>query len=165
MPSFEVQPLDCLEMPEPISFNRTDISNFVVPWDDFKFLLLKHFNFSGYSMSKFHDYIYEWKEYRLFDCPNWEKLDDIDIFDQVHWKNKFEGDLYVVTDPSYRKVLGPFKINGFVLRKFVNEHQKIFGEHFFETDVEIISFEKKLFWLFHHNGASATVDLSDVDFC
>lgn len=100
----------------------------------------------------------------MFDCPNWESLDDLDIFEQVRWERKFEGDLYVVTEASYRKELGPFKINGFLLRKFVSEHHKIFGEAFFNIDVEIISFENRLFWLFHHNGASATVSLSDIDF-
>lgn len=141
-----------------------DISHFVVPWDDFKFLLLENFNFSGRSLSAFHEHVFERKECQLFDCPNWESLDDLDIFEQVRWERKFEGDLYVVTEASYRKELGPFKINGFLLRKFVSEHHKIFGEAFFNIDVEIISFENRLFWLFHHNGASATVSLSDIDF-
>lgn len=68
-----------------------------------------------------------------------------------------EGELIFVTDASYKKDLGPFRVDAASIREFVREHYKNFGEHFLETDVIIINMEIKVVWIFHHEGVYSLV--------
>ncbi len=64
----------------------------------------------------------------------------------------FCGELHIITEVSYHKLEGPFKVNSFTINNFVASHLKIFNECFINGDVIIINFFEKWIWLFHHEG-------------
>ncbi|MES0809695.1 hypothetical protein ABLO27_09455 [Roseibium sp. SCPC15] len=141
------------------------ISDYFASWEEFSSLLHEKFNYPNRYPSKFIEYVFtNIQKFEYEYIPNWEDLDDTEIFDIVCWKKNYDGQLYVITDALYEKGRGPLKIDGFFLRELVQKHRAFFGEPFFNGDVLMISFEKKFIWDFHHNGASANIDLSNIEF-
>ncbi len=66
-------------------------------------------------------------------------------------------DLSIVTEKVFDLDLEPFKINSEVIREFVQYHNKKYGR-FFYGDLIIISPDKKIMWIKHHEGAYSLVD-------
>ena len=62
------------------------------------------------------------------------------------------GELYVVTDYCYEHNHGPFIVRANEIESFVNTFKDIFGMPFYSTDVIIVNFEKKILWVFFHEG-------------
>lgn len=139
----------------------------MVPWEEFRSLLQTCFKYSPpspkFGDSQFLDHIATiFQRTDLKWRPGWEEIEDSQLFEQVSWKKTYDGEIYVVTEALYVRDYSPLKINGFILNALIREHQDLFGEPFFDSDVTIISFEKKLIWAFHHSGASTYIDLSHL---
>ena len=89
--------------------------------------------------------------------PNWENLDDIQLYNLLEKIERPQGDLYVVTEAAYRKSKGPFCVSSDEIRGFVEEHLNTFGECFFNGDVLILSVDQNTIWIFHHEGVYSTI--------
>ncbi|GLS25726.1 hypothetical protein [Marinibactrum halimedae] len=91
------------------------------------------------------------------DLSDWENLEDLEIFEKLKNLNEFNGEVYVVTEASYKDGLGPFKLNSINLELFVENHLNLIGECFFNGDVLIVDPENLCMWVFHHEGVFAFI--------
>jgi hypothetical protein len=126
----------------------------LITWVFFKTLVKKHFNIDFVKIDDFFKKDTEW-----ISLNDYEDLNDDEILNSLEHLREFEGTLYIVTDASYQKELGPFQVESANIKSFVSNHIENFGERFLETDVLIINFELKLAWIFHHEGVYALVNL------
>jgi hypothetical protein len=83
-----------------------------------------------------------------------------EMFELLATLTDFQGGLFIVTDNSYEKNLGPFAIDASNIREFARDYLRNFGEQLFNTDVLVISLQLKLVWIFHHNAVYGLVDLN-----
>lgn len=89
----------------------------------------------------------------------WDEIEESEIFDMLERLNCFEGELCVITDVSYRKNMGPFKVNSEKLEEFINKHDELFGESFLDTDILIFSQKQRIIWVIHHEGIYSAIYL------
>ena len=71
----------------------------------------------------------------------------------------FQGNLCVVT---FDAKSNPFIVDSLDIRKFVNYYNSNIGD-FFDGDLIIINFEKKYFWLKHHENCYTFIDYNKID--
>lgn len=125
-----------------------------ISWQYFKSLTKQHFNI---HFVKIDDFFIEGTTWHSLGDVN--DLSDLEIVMLLSGLEQFQEKLTVVTDASYQKDLGPFQVESSSIVDFAIKHFDLFGERFCETDVLIISFERKLAWIVHHEGVYAVVDL------
>jgi hypothetical protein len=90
----------------------------------------------------------------------WEAWDDVALAKAIGLvATAFEGDVFVLTEASFALNLGAFLIPASYLDQLVTEHLERYGECFFNGDVVVLEASGKKLWLFHHEGAFATVQL------
>lgn len=102
------------------------------------------------------------KAIEWIDFKSWESLEDIEIFREFPNLEKISGDVYITTEASYKKELGPFKIHSNKLEKFIRGHLNAYGECFFNGDVIIVNPENECMWFFHHSGLMTFVARSPL---
>ena len=88
--------------------------------------------------------------------PNWEYLTDHVILKKLTLERLPEGKLLMISEASYQSQSGAFNVDAVDLAAFIQNHQKNFGESFFNGDAFIISLDCRYMWIFHHEGALAT---------
>jgi hypothetical protein len=90
--------------------------------------------------------------------PDWESLEDLDIFARVGLNDACScSQLLVVTEASFSRVCGAFRLAGRDLSEFIRTHHAAYGECFFDGDVVVIDCGQGAVWLFHHEGAYAKI--------
>jgi hypothetical protein len=72
-------------------------------------------------------------------------------------RTNFRGTILVVTDASFAPGRGAFMLDAAALETFVGAYLRSYGECFFDGDVIIASSGSRSIWLFHHEGAYATL--------
>lgn len=120
----------------------------IVSWNEFnneyRKAISEHFDSIDALLSIYSSSL-DWKT-----CNNWEDLEDISLLSMLKELKMFDGELFVITEASYKKECGPFYLKSEGLDEFVCQHLKLFGECFFNGDVLIFCFELDNVWLFHH---------------
>jgi len=71
----------------------------------------------------------------------------------------FQGKLFIITFDAREK---PFIVDSENIEKFVDYHNDNIG-YFFDGDLIIINFEKKFFWLKHHEDYYTFIDYNKID--
>lgn len=122
-------------------------TNNVLTWEYFKLKVKQHLNIDFVKVDDFFREGTKW-----FTLEDWLNTDDLDILHCLESLYPFEGKLIIVTDASYKKDLGPFIVEANRINEFIENHYKNYNEYFLDTDVIIINLEKKLVWIFHHEG-------------
>ena len=88
--------------------------------------------------------------------PDWSSKDDNDIAIRANlYGLGLAGFLLVVTEASFAKRLGAFRVDAKGLGNLVQSHLQKYGECFFNGDVVIVELAGKRIWLFHHEGQVA----------
>jgi len=143
---------------------RSELSFFSLTlWKDFKSIFKRYFGYECFCLEDIVKHSQNkganivWHE--LYD---WEDLEDIEILKKLADLNRFNGEIYVVTEASYRDGLAPFKLDGADLKRFVKAHLEFFKECFFNGDVLIIAPKSLSIWAFHHEGVFAFIG-KDLD--
>ena len=80
------------------------------------------------------------------------ELSDLDALKYLQDLHEMTDILYVITDVCYEKKCGPFVVKADDLQVFVECFYSKYNEAFYSTDIVIISFEKRLIWVFFHEG-------------
>jgi hypothetical protein len=125
----------------------------LMPWDSFQKEFRDKFQFNFNSIDYVLDQLSQKNIFiKWNNLDNWEDIDDLEIFYCLKKIKNPEGQLIIITESSYKKKLGPFKINASDIEFFISNHLTEFSECFFNGDAQIISFEHKSMWLFHHEG-------------
>ncbi|WP_374357871.1 hypothetical protein [Chitinimonas sp.] len=86
-----------------------------------------------------------------FEGP-WERTADDVIFRKLTETAFPCGGVLVISDSSYRIGLGAFEVDCSNILEFVSRHKELFGDHFFDTDLIMLSQDECAAWLFHHEG-------------
>jgi hypothetical protein len=95
-----------------------------------------------------------------FSLKEYENLDDITIYNILEALEKPIDEVFIISDISYLKKDGPFRLKATYLHKFIRQYFNIFHECIFDLDVLIFSVEHKLIWIFHHEGVYALIRLN-----
>ncbi|MDV3349819.1 hypothetical protein QGP82_14025 [Leptothoe sp. LEGE 181152] len=136
-----------------------DFKSVVISWKSFKSSFKFCFGFEYLTLEETLNQLssrgnsISWKQLK-----NWEELEDIDIFKELPEHEKISGDIYVVTEASYKKELGPFKVHAADLECFITEHLNAYSECFFNGDVLITSTKDSCMWIFHHGGVMTFIN-------
>ncbi len=139
------------------------VPNILITWKEFEQKFQENFGFHCVDMKDIEIYMEKMKpEVEFYPLMGWEAMEDTEILDECGFADKSSGELYVITEISYKKECGPFKIEGQKLKELVAEHLDLFGECFFSIDVLIVSFSKKEIFIFHHEGVYATLNMSEI---
>lgn len=125
-----------------------------ITWESFKIYVKNDFDIDFIRIDDFFKEGSTW-----LPLEDYEDLSDNEILNCLASLRDLEGTLYVITDASYQKNLGPFKVESANISSFVKNHWNNFGERFLETDVVIINFQLKLAWIFHHEGVYSLINL------
>ena len=80
------------------------------------------------------------------------ELEDMEALNYLKNLHEFSGELYIVTDVSYNKKLGPFLVDANYIDEFVSKFYCKYGETFYSTDIIIVNFSQKLIWVLFHEG-------------
>lgn len=125
-----------------------------IGWDELQRLFLSKYNVKFKDGDTFH------REGNIYyHLAGYYDMDDIEIIEVLNQLCHFDGKLYVITDQSYLKNQSPFVVESINLYTFVENHFRLFGLSFFDTDTYIFSFEMNKFWLFQHEGVYSIIDL------
>jgi hypothetical protein len=135
-----------------------DYRSIIISWETFKSAFLASF---GYEFCSLEDVVNHQSSTGITETwqrlDNWEGLSDLEIFQELVQLRSMSGNLYIVTEASYRKGLGPFKIGSSAVGELVAGHLPAYGEAFFNGDVLIADLDHKLMWAFHHEGVFAFI--------
>jgi hypothetical protein len=129
-------------------------------WEKFNDLILTYLGLNFNSIDELVNNI-EINNSKINWLPlkEWESLDDVEIYRHLEELEKPEGEVYVISEITYLKQDGPFKLNATYLKKFITQYLDRFHECFFNGDALIFSIEHKQIWIFHHEGIYALVKL------
>ena len=116
-------------------------------WKEFQDKMLESFGRNFFCVDDLHFNVK--KEIRVGECV---EFDDCQILQYLRSLHAMEGNLCIITDWCYKKNEGPFIVDANELGQFVNTYKMMYGEAFYSTDIVIINFEKKLLWVFFHEG-------------
>lgn len=98
-------------------------------------------------------HVADWKS-----AGGWESKTDVDVAKSVGlYEVGLGGSLVVVTEASFMKSRGAFKMEASELPAFVAQHLAQYGECFFNGDVIVAELGGNRLWLFHHEGQYAMV--------
>lgn len=131
----------------------------VIDWDVMISLVKKHLNRNITKKSSTSRY-FEKEGAIWIRSEEYQHLEDIDILSCLEELRKFEGDLYIITDVSYKEDLGPFKVKSTDIYEFIENYWNNFGEYLLYVDLLILNFELKLAWIFHHGGVYSIIDFT-----
>lgn len=88
----------------------------------------------------------------MIKVPDFEELSDSELFEKLKSLYPMRGTLCVVVHICYQEGFGPILLDADNLEVLVKNFSNIFSEHFFDTNVIIISLSEKIVWMFHHSG-------------
>ncbi|MDD1608809.1 MAG: hypothetical protein LUQ18_10020 [Methylococcaceae bacterium] len=133
-------------------------------WLSFDDLIFSHLGFRFKSVDDLANKI-EIYNGKIIWLPlkEWESLDDITIYNSLEELEKPTGEIFIISDISYIKKDGPFRLESVYIRKFIMQYVNTFNECLFDGDVLIFSVEHKLIWIFHHEGVYALGRLTQHD--
>ncbi|HVH97097.1 MAG TPA: hypothetical protein VM869_00220 [Enhygromyxa sp.] len=95
---------------------------------------------------------------------NWEEMDDLEIFAAMGLQAACSSSqLLVITEASFSKLGGAFRLAGRDLPEFIRGHLAAYGECFFNGDTIIMDRDRGTAWLFHHEGVYRQVTALAVD--
>lgn len=130
-----------------------------ISWDEFKSRFQEVFGFVFRSEMDVADF--PWGDGSPADwqaLPNWEDLEDGEILRRLSDLREIEGELLVTTDICYNEGCSPFSIEAGNLKDFVIGFRTQFDRYFFDGDALMVNLDRKLFWMFHHEGVYAAFE-------
>lgn len=129
----------------------TDDSIQTVSWESADDSLYEHIGISLFCLNKLDSIPRD--HYVLLDkIDGWEELSDLDILKDARCVNEMSGSIYIVTDISYGKNAGVFKVLFHELAIFIEKYRNKYKECFFNGDVIFICPQKNILLMFQHDG-------------
>lgn len=116
-------------------------------WEKFERKMLQVFNKNIHCVDELYFNII--KENRIGERINFKDEEVLEYLQNLH---TMTGECYIITDYCYEHDHEPFHINADKIEEFVSTFRAVFDEPFYSTDVIIVNFEKKLIWVFFHEG-------------
>lgn len=123
----------------------------ILKWNDADEKLKKILGFSVRNALKKMDQMTLTTE-TLYPIPNWENKSDFELFNIVQKYAEIEGFVYVITDISYIKDVGVFRVHVEDMYKFMKKYSFMYHECFFNGDILFISQFNSSLSLFQHDG-------------
>lgn len=122
-----------------------------VPWESANDSLREYIGISLFCLNKLNSIP---KDHYVFldRIDEWEELSDLDILKDARCVNEMSGFIYIITDLSYRKDVGVFKVLFHELAIFIEKYRNKYKECFFNGDVIFICPKKNIFLMFQHDG-------------
>lgn len=119
----------------------------IIEWNELRKILKLKYSIDYIKLDNLYDTNAIWIKYEELD-----RISDLNILLELKKIHEMNGLLYIITDVSYRKDLGPFVVESNNINEFAKKHNEFFGERFWDTDTIIISFEKNLIWFVQHDS-------------
>lgn len=76
-----------------------------------------------------------------------KKISDEELFWILDDLHEITGEICFITQICYKEGFGPFLLEANRLGELIENYYRIFGEHFYDANVIIISFSEKVVWL------------------
>lgn len=123
----------------------------VISWEGANDLLFSYLGCSVYELNKLDKLITDVFPV-LHKVDNWEEKSDMDILTEIKLEHYMTGLAYIITDMSYIRNVGLFKVNLLSINLFVQDYFSVYTECLFNGDVIFISPASNKMLIFHHDG-------------